>query len=87
MSNLFVKRQVTTSVAVRSYKRTSGEQMRQVTDMLYGNKSEKRVKVEVPCTMSAPLKDTSKAEESKPEIVSEKVETKAVGLDCEKNLI
>ena len=47
------------SVAVRSYKRTSSEQMRKVTDMLYGNHVGKTPKVKATSTVSTPPPEKS----------------------------
>ena len=63
------------SVAVRGYKRTSSNQLRDVSNILYGNNSEvhvKKAKVEPTATISKPSPDSSgeNVSESKAEEMS-----------------
>ena len=75
------------SVAVRSYKRTSGEQMRNVSEMLYGTKSEKKPKIEPTSTVSvaSSLEGIAISENNK--LSSEGTSTKAQCVEVGKGLV
>ena len=78
------------SVAVRSYKRTSGDQLRKVSNMLYGYNSEgnveKKAKIEPCCTVSKAPEEV-KVESATPlQEGSKIVETKSVISDIAKGV-
>ena len=82
------------SVAVRSYKRTSNRQLKQVTDILYGNSANKTEKkeceVKVPkneasSTVSVPPKDEGTNDENE-EILSGIIEGECQGVQIAKGV-